>query len=94
MLQHYTDALKMTPDDVIAYARRAVAEQSYVDAIYFQGAVLDPMDCLEQMERELHVPVVASNLAMNWYMLSKLGLRHPMKGFGKLMANWPPLPSD
>jgi maleate cis-trans isomerase len=52
------------------------------------------MDCLEQMERELHVPVVASNLAMNWYMLSKLGLRHPMKGFGKLMANWPPLPSD
>jgi maleate cis-trans isomerase len=94
MLQHYTDALKMTPDDVIAYARRAVAEQSYVDAIYFQGAVLDPMDCLEQMERELHVPVVASNLAMNWYMLSKLGLRHPMKGFGNLMANWPPLPSD
>jgi maleate cis-trans isomerase len=94
MLQHYTDALKMTPDDVIAYARRAVAEQSYVDAIYFQGAVLDPMDCLEQMERELHVPVVASNPAMNWYMLSKLGLRHPMKGFGKLMANWPPLPSD
>jgi len=91
-LQHYTDALKMTPDDVIAYARRAMAEQSQVDAIYFQGAVLDPMDCLEQMERELNLPVVASNLAMNWYLLSKLGVKHPLSGYGKLMAAWPALP--
>ena len=93
ILQHYTDAFKMTPDDVIAYARRAMAEQSQVDAIYFQGAVLDPMDCLEQMERELNLPVVASNPAMNWYMLSKLRLRHPLNGFGKLLANWPQLPA-
>ena len=92
ILRHYTDALKMTPDDVIAYARRAIAEQNKVDAIYFQGAVLDPMDCLEQMERELNLPVVASNPAMNWYMLSKLGLKHPLTGFGKLLSSWPALP--
>jgi len=90
-LQHYTDALKMTPDDVIAYARRAIAAEREVDAIYFQGAVLDPMDCLEQMERELSLPVVASNPAMNWYMLSKLGLKHPLPGFGRLLASWPNL---
>jgi len=90
-LRHYTDALKMTPDDVIAFARRAIAEQSQVDAIYFQGAVLDPMDCLEQMERELNLPVVASNPAMNWYMLSKLGLKHSLRGYGKLLSSWPAL---
>jgi len=92
-LRHYTDALKMTPDDVVAYARRAIAEQSQVDAIYFQGAVLDPMDCLEQMERELHLPVVASNPAMNWYMLSRLGLKHPLPGYGQLLSSWPALPA-
>jgi hypothetical protein len=92
-LQHYTDALKMTPDDVIAYARRAIVAERQVDAIYFQGAVLDPMDCLEQMERELSLPVVASNPAMNWYMLSKLGLKHPLPGFGRLLASWPSLPA-
>jgi len=92
ILRHYTDAVKMTSDDVIAYARRAIAEQAQVDAIYFQGAVLDPMDCLEQMERELKLPVVASNPAMNWYMLSKLGLKHPRTGYGKLLSSWPPLP--
>jgi len=92
ILRHYTDAVKMTSDDVIAYARRAIAEQAQVDAIYFQGAVLDPMDCLEQMERELKLPVVASNPAMNWYMLSKLGLKHPRSGYGILLSSWPPLP--
>jgi hypothetical protein len=93
-LPHYTDALKMTSDDVIAYARRAIAEQCHVDAIYFQGAVLDPMDCLEQMERELNLPVVASNPAMNWYMLSKLGLKHPIPKFGELLSSWPALPIE
>jgi len=91
-LPHYTDALKMSSDDVIAYARRAIIEQREVDAIYFQGAVLDPTDCLEQMERELNLPVVASNPALHWYMLSKLGLKHPLHGFGKLLASWPALP--
>ena len=94
MLQHYTDALKMTPDDVIAYARRAIAAQRPVDAIYFQGAVLDPMDCIQQTESELHVPVVASNPAMNWYMLSRLGLKHPLNGYGRLLSAWPALPVD
>jgi maleate cis-trans isomerase len=82
----------MTDDDVIAYARRAIVAERQVDAIYFQGAVLDPMDCLDQMERELNLPVVASNPAMNWYMLSKLGLKHPLPGFGKLLSAWPALP--
>jgi hypothetical protein len=93
-LGHYTDALKMTAEDVIVYARRAIAEQSDIDAIYFQGAVLDPMDCLEQMERELSLPVVASNPAMNWYMLSKLGIQYPLQGFGRLLSTWPALPSN
>lgn len=91
MLRHYTDAFKMTADDVVAYARRAMAEQGRVDAVYFQGAVLDPMDCLEQLETELKLPVVASNPAMNWYMLSRLGLKHPRHGYGRLLAQWPTL---
>ena len=91
-LRHYTDALRMTPEDVVAYARRAMAERQDVDAIYFQGAVLDPMDCLDKMELELKVPVVASNPAMIWYMLSKLGRKNQTSGYGKLLESWPALP--
>jgi hypothetical protein len=92
VLRHYTDALKMTPNDVVAYAGRAMAEQGPVDAIYFQGAVLDPMDCLDATEAELKVPVVASNPAMLWDMLSRLGRKHPLTGYGELLATWPALP--
>jgi maleate cis-trans isomerase len=46
------------------------------------------------MERELHLPVVASNPAMNWYMLAKLGLKHPLNGYGRLLSAWPALPVD
>jgi maleate cis-trans isomerase len=92
ILDHYTDAVKMSPDDVVAYARRAMAELHPVDATYFQGAVLDPMDCLETMETELKVPVVASNPAMLWNMLSRLGRKHPLTGYGRLLSEWPPLP--
>lgn len=92
VLRHYTDALQMTPNAVVAYAGRAMAEQRPVDAIYFQGAVLDPMDCLDAMEAELKVPVVASNPAMLWNMLSRLGRKHPVTGCGELLATWPALP--
>jgi hypothetical protein len=91
VLRHYTDALQMTPNDVVAYAARAMAERQPVDAIYFQGAVLDPMDCLDAMEAELKIPVVASNPAMLWNMLSRLGTKHPLIGYGKLLATWPAL---
>ncbi len=91
VLRHYTDALRMTPEDVVIYATRAMAEQRSVDAIYFQGAVLDPMDCLEAIETELKVPVVASNPAMLWNILSSLGRTHPVAGYGKLLAVWPAL---
>src|SRR6266511_1327970 len=56
-LRHYTDALRMTPEDVVAYARRAISENPGVDA---------------------------SNPAMIWYMLSKLGLKNQTSGYGKL----------
>src|SRR4030095_5249787 len=93
-LRPSTDALKMTSEDVVAYARRALSEHRSVEAIYFQGAVLDPMDCLEKMERELGVPVIASNPAMLWFMLSKLGRKNHIPGYGRLLATWPALPKQ
>jgi len=64
-----------------------------IDAIYFQGAVLDPVEILQKLEDESSLPVMASNPAMFWFMLSKLGLKYPISGYGKLLSSWPPLPS-
>lgn len=83
---------RMMPDEVFELTRNNLAAAGEVDAIYFQGAVLDPIKCLERIETELKATVVASNPAMLWYMLSKLCLRYPVIGYGRLLREWPALP--
>jgi hypothetical protein len=82
---------RMTPDEVFALTAENLAAAGAVDAIYFQGAVLDPIQCLERIESELKKTVVASNPAMLWYALAKLGLKYPMSGYGRLLQEWPDL---
>ena len=80
---------RMTPDEVFELTKKNLAAVGKVDAIYFQGAVLDPIKCLERIESELNLTVVASNPAMLWYVLSKLGRNYPMPGYGRLLREWP-----
>ncbi len=89
VLSHYTEALKMSPDEVYALTEKALSEASDVDAIYFQGAVLDPLKILEKMENDFRKLVIASNPAMLWSILSQLGLTYRIRGYGKLLEEWP-----
>ena len=83
---------RMTPDEVFALTKQSLNPADPVDAIYFQGAVLDPIKALEKIETELGLTVIASNPAMLWYVLSKLELAYPMSGYGRLLREWPKLP--
>ena len=84
MAPHSFDELavpkRMTPDEVFELTKENLAAVGKVDAIYFQGAVLDPIKCLERIESELSATVIASNPAMFWYVLAKLGKHYPMQG--------------
>jgi len=93
VLRAHTDAQKLTSSDVEAMTRKALVEYANVDAIYFQGALLDPIPILDKLETELKLPIVASNPAMLWLILSKLGLHYNVSGYGKLLSSWPSLPA-
>jgi hypothetical protein len=82
---------RMTPDEVFDLTKKNLAAVGKIDAIYFQGAVLDPIKCLERIESELKATVIASNPAMFWYVLTKLKLSYPMTGYGRLLREWPAL---
>ncbi|MGZ8445791.1 MAG: aspartate racemase/maleate isomerase family protein [Candidatus Binatia bacterium] len=92
ILRAHTDAQKLTSSDVEEMTRKALSEYPNVDAIYFQGALLDPIPVLEKLEHELKLPIVASNPAMLWLVLSKLGLRYNIAGYGDLLKSWPGVP--
>jgi Arylmalonate decarboxylase len=83
---------RMDPDEVFELTKNSLVAADPVDAIYFQGAVLDPIKALEKIETQLGMLTIASNPAMLWYVLSKLGFSYPMSGFGRLLREWPKLP--
>lgn len=91
--QHYSEAIGFGPEKVYALARDSLAAASGIQAIYFQGAVLDPLPVIDRIEKDLGVPVVASNPAMLWCILAKLGLRYQIRGCGRLLAEWRRLPA-
>ena len=92
-LRAHTDAVKLTSADVEAMTRTSLAQFPDVDAIYFQGALLDPLPILDQMEADFQLPILASNPAMLWLILSKLEKKYHIAGYGKLLASWPQLPA-
>jgi maleate isomerase len=83
------EARKLSPDEVYRFATTALETVKDVDAIYFQGAVLDPLHVMDRLEGDLGRPVVASNPAMLWFILSQLGLTYHIDGYGKLLRDWP-----
>jgi maleate cis-trans isomerase len=83
------EAGRLQPDEVFQLTQHALSEVGAVDAIYFQGAVLDPLKVLAKIEIELKTVAIASNPAMLWDILSQLGQRAPVNGYGRLLAEWP-----
>jgi len=83
------EAGRLGPQAVYDLTRQALAEVDSVDAIYFQGAVLDPLPVLDRIERDLRITAIASNPAMLWEILSQLGHRAALPGYGRLLTEWP-----
>jgi maleate isomerase len=78
-------------DKIFGIMEKVVRDTPGADAIYFQGAPFNPLPIIGRIESELKVPVVASNPAMLWHNLSRLGHKFSIQGYGKLVATWPPL---
>jgi maleate cis-trans isomerase len=79
------------PEEIFRIVENIVSETPGADAIYFQGAPFDPLPVIEKIETRLQVPVIASNPAMLWHILSLLGCRYSIEGYGKLLRSWPSL---
>ena len=84
---------KVGPDEVFANTTAAFDSVIGADAIYFQGARLDPLPIVDRLEDKLGVPVIASNPAMLWHILSRLNVQCSISGYGWLLLGWPSLQS-
>jgi maleate cis-trans isomerase len=83
------EAGRLQHEEVFQLTQHALSEVGAVDAIYFQGAVLDPLKVLEKIESDLKTTAIASNPAMLWNILSQLGRRAAIANYGRLLREWP-----
>jgi maleate isomerase len=81
-------SLNLSPDQLFDLVKETFGKTP-AQAIYFQGATMDPLPIIQRIEDALAVPVITSNTAMIWNLLSKLGLKYSVKGYGKLLEEWP-----
>ena len=79
----------LNADQLFALVVNTYQSHPPADAIYFQGATMDPLPIIQRVEDALNVPVVASNPAMIWNMLSMLGVQGSVKDYGRLLSSWP-----
>ncbi len=84
---------RKTPEEVYQLAVDAFANAPGAQAVYFQGAPLNPLHILERLEADLGVPVVASNPAMFWSIASILGHSFSVPNAGRLLREWPSMKS-
>ena len=81
--------VEISHDELFEKVEASYEQHPATQAIYFQGATLDPLPIIQRLEDNLGVPVVSSNTAMLGNILSKLGAKFSIKGYGKLLSSWP-----
>src|SRR5262245_9902282 len=81
--------VEISPDELFNRVEASYEANPATQAIYFQGATLDPLPIIQRLEDALGVPVVSSNTAMFWNILSKLRAKFSIKGYGELLSSWP-----
>ena len=57
--------------------------------MYLQGSKWPSLDVVEELEKEIGVPVVQAVAARCWEIQIRLGLRQPVRGYGRLVAEMP-----
>jgi maleate isomerase len=80
---------KIGPEELFARVEKTFGTAPTADGIYFQSAALNPIPIIERIETQLGVPVVASNPGMLWNVLSLLGHKYSVTGYGRLLESWP-----
>jgi maleate cis-trans isomerase len=85
----FSDRYKLSREEIYAHLKTAFLNRPDVDGIYLlsPGAwrVTDVIDA----EQDLNVPIIHPVAAGVWSVLKRLRVRHPIKGFGRLLEQFP-----
>lgn len=77
----------ITVADVYRAARQAAKEGGQLDGLYLPCPQFPVLDVIEAIEADLGVPAVPHLGSELWAALNSMGIKKPIKGFGRLLAS-------
>lgn len=85
----FADVPKVSPEQIFAFIGNIAAKHKDLNGIYMLGSAWKTLDIIGRLEECLGVPLVHPVPARCWETQLRLGLRYPIAGYGKLLAEMP-----
>ena len=76
---------------IFEFMKSLAAKQSSAEAIYMLGSAWKTLDIIDALEESTGLPVVHPGPARCWETQLRLGLRHPIAHYGRLLSEMPAL---
>ena len=77
------------PEEILEFVKRSAAKHKNAEGIYMLGSAWKTVAIIDRLERETGLPVVHAGPARTWETQLRLGMRHPISGYGRLLAEKP-----
>jgi maleate cis-trans isomerase len=85
----FADVPRVPPEQILEFMKRIAAKHKEAEGIYMLGSAWKTVAIIDRLEKESGLTVVHAGPARCWETQLRLGLRHPMVGYGRLLAEMP-----
>jgi maleate cis-trans isomerase len=85
----FADVPKVPAQEILEFMKGIAAKHKEADGIYMLGSAWKTLEIIEPLEKATGLTVVHAAPARCWETQLRLGLRHPIKGYGRLLADMP-----
>ena len=85
----FADVPSVPPEQISQFMKDIAAKHKDSDGIYMLGSAWKTVAIIDRLEKELGLPLVHAGPARCWETQLRLGLRHPIPGYGRLLAEMP-----
>jgi len=87
----FADVPKVPPKQIFDAVKKSFERHCDVDGVYMLGSAWKTLDIIDALEKAVGVPVIHPAPARCWETQLRLGFRNPIVGYGRLLAEMPPL---
>jgi maleate cis-trans isomerase len=85
----FADVPKVPPEQILTHMKNIAAKHPDTEAIYMLGSAWKTLDIIDRLEEATGLPVIHPGPARCWETQLRLGLRHSIPGYGRLLSEMP-----